>query len=248
MKAIWEQTLKIRAYDVDFSNRLKASALFHYMQEVASVHAEDLNVGYNELLHAGLFWVLSWIKIELAEYPQFGDVVHVSTWPKCKYKLYSMRDFLFFHETGETFCRATTAWLLIDAKSKRVTSLKKLPLEVPYQKDKSALAAFPEKLSATRAMEIVSHKQSYYTDIDVNQHVNNARYVEYLLDCYPQEFHREQHINTLTIAFLSEMKYGEQLEIKRDTHFTKEEGHFVEALNTTNGKPVFQALIEWIPR
>ena len=68
MKPIWETTLKIRAFDVDANNRLKVSTIFDYFQDAASNHAEELKVGYTDLISKGYFWVLSWVKLEIINY------------------------------------------------------------------------------------------------------------------------------------------------------------------------------------
>ena len=56
MQTFWEDNLKVRAYDVDFKNKLKVSSIFNYMQDAASSHADNLNVGYKQLLKEELFW------------------------------------------------------------------------------------------------------------------------------------------------------------------------------------------------
>ena len=64
MNPIWETALKIRAFDVDANNRLKVSTIFDYFQDAASNDAERRNFGYEVFIPMGLFWVLSWMKIE----------------------------------------------------------------------------------------------------------------------------------------------------------------------------------------
>lgn len=103
MNSHWEEILKVRSYDVDSNNRLKISSFFNYMQDAASMHAENLNVGWQALQREGLLWVLSWIKIEFENYPKFEDTVKIKTWPKGKHKLYALRDFILYNEKNEIY-------------------------------------------------------------------------------------------------------------------------------------------------
>ena len=44
-----------------------------------------------------------------------------------------------------------------------------------------------------------------YSDLDLNNHVNNASYVRWMLDSYPIEFHRRHRIHSLLVNFLAEV-------------------------------------------
>ena len=145
MKPFWETSLKIRAFDVDENNRLKVSTIFDYFQDAASLHADNLKVGYDDLIPKGFFWVLSWAKFEFYNYPKFKDEVKIQTWGKKQYKLYSMRDFVLYNCNEDITCQGTTAWLLLDAKTMRPKILTSLFPDVKLVEDKNALDELPGK-------------------------------------------------------------------------------------------------------
>ena len=245
MQSFLEETHKVRTYDVDFNNRLKVSSTFNYMQDIAAAHADSLNFGYKDLQVAGLFWVLSWVKIQFEDYPKYEDVFKIKTWAKGKYKLYALRDFLLSNEKQEIFCKATTAWLLINAGTKRISDLKNLPAYRPTQENEHALKDLPSKFSFENKKELVFNKHVGYSNIDINQHVNNEKYIEFILDCYNEEFHLQNQIKTMTVSFLSETKYDDWLEIYLNKDTANKNNHFIEGVNQKNQKTVFQSLIEW---
>jgi acyl-ACP thioesterase len=246
MKSFYEETYKVSTYDADFKSQLKVNSIFNFMQEMASEHAKDLGVGWVDLLDTGLFWALSWVKIEFLSYPKFDEKIKIKTWPKGKYRLYALRDFLIRDENDNIFCRAATAWLLVNAKSKRVNDLKNLPADIPYLTDEHALTDLPGKITLENKKEKIFKKHVLYTDIDMNLHVNNEKYIEFILNCYSQDQYRQKNIKSLQVSFLSETKYGDDLEINVNNIPAENETQFVEALNlNNNNKQVFNALIEW---
>ncbi len=245
MQTFLEETHKVRTYDVDFNNRLKVSSIFNYMQDIASSHADSLNFGYKDLKDAGLFWVLSWVKVQFDNYPKFEDTFTIKTWAKGKYKLYALRDFLLSNEKNEILCKATTAWLLINAGNKRISDLKNLPAYRPTTENDHALTDLPSKFTEENKKETVFNKHIGYSNIDINQHVNNEKYVEFILDCYTEEYHIQNQIKTITLSFLSETKYDDWLEIYLTKNSSDKNVHFIEGINQKNQKPVFQSLIEW---
>ena len=242
MKSLWDATLKIRAFDVDANNRLKVSTIFDYFQDAASNHAEELKVGYTELIPKGFFWVLSWVRLEIISYPKFMEDVKIQTWGKKQYKLYSMRHFFMMDIHDNVLCKATTAWLFLDAKSLRPKIMPQLFPDVIFLEEKSAVDELPDKFQNIPHTEIIFSKKINYSDIDLNKHVNNAKYVEFLNDCYDDEYHNSHHLKALIASFLSEAKFGDTLQISKGI---KDKTHFIIAKNSNTNKTVFQALAEW---
>ncbi|RPI30284.1 MAG: hypothetical protein EHM70_14295, partial [Chloroflexota bacterium] len=163
MVSVSRSTLVVPPHEIDIANRLKASALFHFIQGAAAAHAEALQLEYESLRAAGLFWVLSWVRLEVETYPQLRDSISIETWPQSRYKLFSLRDFLFIDNQQHIFARARTAWLLVYAAAKRITSLDRLPRPVPYQEDRRAMDTFPQKIPPAERAETIYEKRIGYT-------------------------------------------------------------------------------------
>jgi acyl-ACP thioesterase len=245
LDSFFEQSKLVNAYDVDINNRLKINTLFNYLQDVASMHADSLNLGFNDLIVNNLGWVLSWAKVQIDENPEFGATIKIRTWPKCRYKLFSLREFIVYNDSGKVLYRVSTAWLLINVKTKRITDIKNLPQQIYYQPDQYAINEFPEKITSDKVKEILFFKKIRYTDLDINQHVNNTQYIELILDCYSAEYHKNNHLQSLTVSFISESFYDDDLEIRFVPKGSKEKFDVVEGINQKTSKQVFQALVEW---
>jgi len=52
-----------------------------------------------------------------------------------------------------------------------------------------------------------------YSDIDLNRHVNNARYADWFCDCFPMEHHRDWHLKEVLIHYDRELVPGETAEL-----------------------------------
>jgi medium-chain acyl-[acyl-carrier-protein] hydrolase len=245
MNPIWENTFKITAFDVDANNRLRINRIFDYFQDAASNDAERLGFGYKDFVPQGLFWVLSWVKIELLDYPKFVDETKIQTWGKKQHKLYSMRDFLMFNSKDEIIIRGTSAWLLLDSKSLRPKILTQLFPQFKMLDTKDALPDLPQKINSVKEMEMVYIKKIRYSDIDLNQHTNNAKYVELLLDCFDYNFHKNHCIKSLIISFSAETRFGEEIELYKGNLNPNAPSHYIEAKNKINSNSVFNAAVEW---
>jgi acyl-ACP thioesterase len=242
LDSFFERSKLVNAYDVDINNRLKLNTLFNFLQDVASSHADSLNLGYTDLIAHDLGWVLSWAKVKIEEYPDFGKTIKIRTWPKCRYKLFSMRDFLIYDSSGKILFSVSTAWLLINVKTKRITDIKNLPQAIYYQPEQSALNDLPERITSANEKEVKFSKTIRYSDLDINRHVNNTRYIELALDCYSPEWHKKNLLNGLTVSFMSESFDGDELEIRLGFNGKLD---VIEAVNKKSAKQVFQSLVDW---
>ncbi len=243
MIAIWEESFKIHTYEVDLHNRLKVSSIFNFMQEAAGSHANNLKIGYEELLKEGLFWVLSRIRIELLELPGFGEEIKILTWPKGTNKLFALRDFLIYNSHEEILGKATTAWLIIDRKTKRPQKIEPFAERFVSIEDKHALEVVPAKIAVPRNKELIYEKKVGYTEIDVNDHVNNARYVEWIMDSFPKDVYEKNRLDLIQVNFLSESRLGEEIEIFMAD--ISPAYYYTEGISKNTNAKVFQATTRW---
>ena len=245
MQTIWQEDVFVKSYDVDFKNRLKISQLFNYMQEAAGNHAEHLGWGYRDIVGNNLIWVLSRVKVRMDEYPTWGSTIKVETWPKDTYRLFATRDFIFRNESGGQIGAATTVWLLLDINTmrpQRVQNVQELYLE---NKDRHGLNETLEKLSCEGTLIKTFERTVSYNDIDINCHVNNARYVDWLQECFPAETLSDRHISSLQLNYLSEAKSDEIILISMYADMNKS-CYFLEGTNKASGSGVFQARLELV--
>ncbi len=244
MNEFYETKRIIQAHEVDFTNRLKIDSLFILLQDTAASHADILNLGYKSLIEYNFAWVLSWAKVEIENPPNFGDEIRIKTWPKKKYKLYSLRDF-YIYNNEQIVCKATTAWLPINMKSKRIIDTSDLPAPINYQENESAINELPNKITEQNDSEFIFNKKMRYTDIDLNQHVNNIKYIELVMDSFSKEQYEKSRLKSIAINFVSECKYDDEVEIYR-SKVASSESSIIEGVNKENSKVVFQARLNWM--
>lgn len=84
-----------------------------------------------------------------------------------------------------------------------------------------------------------------YTDLDMYLHVNNARYIDWVLNLFPEDMHRNFSISSFLIEFLSEVKYSE--EIRLFASINPDES-LVKGIRAGDGKTIFKAKVLWKKR
>jgi acyl-ACP thioesterase len=239
---VWTEPLRICSYDVDATRRATSPTLCRYFLEAAWNHAEALGLGFTHLRSQGKFWVLARLLCEVQEYPRWGSQAKLRTWPRGINSAFALRDFELHNETGTRLAAGSSAWLVLDAVSKRPQRLHKLLPSLAALDGKTALRRDPEKLIDNETWDNVLPVAVRYTDIDVNQHVNSSRYISWMLDAYPAGFHRQHWLRVLEVNYLSETLEGEQLHIRTRQI---EAAAYAHSLIKTSGSEVCRARLEW---
>lgn len=239
---VWTEQIKICSYDLDFTHRATSATLCRYFLEAAWNHAEALGVGFTELERQSKFWVLSRLLLEVQHYPVWGSAVTLRTWPRGAKSLFAMRDFEIADGAGTPIAAGSSAWLVLDAASKRPQRLNKLMPDLVDLDGRAALGRDPEKLAEDGTWGEVYSATVRYTDIDVNRHVNSGRYIGWILDAYPFEFHREHCVRVLEVNYLSETLDSQMLSVR-----TRQTGPavFCHSLTKASGGEVCRARLEW---
>ncbi|MDP4289790.1 MAG: thioesterase [Bacteroidota bacterium] len=244
MNATWKEHYKLHTFDVDLTNRVKISSIFNFMQESASNSANSLGFGYDQLIEEQLFWVLSRAKIEFLSIPSLGDEILIETWPRGIDKLFALRDFLIYDGKNSLIAKATTSWLMIDHKTKRPLRTDSMLQKIPQFETKNAIEEICGKIVPCPNTELIHEARVNYVDIDINQHLNNVKYIEYILNCFPIDNYKSRRINRLQVNFLCESKYNDTLRLFKGNINEEKGDYYIEGINQ-NEQKVFQASIGW---
>jgi medium-chain acyl-[acyl-carrier-protein] hydrolase len=239
---VWTEPLRIRSYDVDFTRRATSASLCRYFLEAAWNHAEALGVGFGDLARQGKFWVLSRLRMEVHQSPVWGSATTLRTWPRAPRSLFAMRDFEIADAGGTPIVAGSSAWLVIDAASKRPQRLSTLLSGLDGLYGNAALGRDPEKLERCEDWDHAFSVQVRYADIDVNRHVNSGLYIDWMLDAYPLAFHGQHSLRALEVNFLGETIEGDVLSVR-----TRQAGAAVycHSLTKSGGSETCRARLEW---
>lgn len=230
------------SYDIAPNGQLSLPSLMRYLQQAAHQHATDLNVGFHHLKEQNIFWVLSGFTIQTNQLPGFDETFMVETWPRENNRLFSMRDFLVYYN-NLVVARATSAWLMVDLNSKRPVRPDHLLAGIDFLPERKAFKEEPLLTMAINRIHQPQLREIGFSDLDINRHVNNTRYVEWVLDAIHRASNQNRKIVRLSIQFSSEFVEGETASIYM------QEGSCEKVLNIEivheNGRTGVKAAVEF---
>ena len=241
-QVIWTQRYDVNTIVLDSRKQLGLVGLLNILQDTAWLHARHLGWGYEDLIDQGTIWVLGRQKLAMQAWPQWGDTVTVRTWPRGATGALAMRDFEIL--VGDTrLGECTTSWLILDMATRRPKKLDRAKFEEHSRKD-GVLAMEAGKVSLRADLRASETFRVHLSDLDVNGHVNNTRYAQWILDSLSAEEFEAHEVAGYEINFLSETRVGDTVVIARDG--LGPEGAQFQGMR--DGKAVFVARLGVRPR
>ena len=213
MKVLKEK-FRIKSYETDIHACMKPYSFMLNAQEMANRHADFLGFGYNDLQTKGITWVLSRVRVVFNRIPKWNEEVSMETWHKGNDRLFGIRDFRMDTLLGESLAIATSSWLIISTTSRRVQRIDQyLGEDHPGVNNVDAIETPATKLVSPTQMNFAKRRRVEFSDIDINNHTNNAKYIEWAFDCIDQQLSCLMEVKEFTINFNSESRIGEEIDL-----------------------------------
>ena len=238
---IWRSTFPVASYLVNAEKQLSLHGLISLVQEMAWSHAGHLGFGFAEVRARGDSWILARQRIEIQRWPEWEDQLTVVTWLRPPGAVIVTRDFEFYLGS-EKVGHACAHWLTISHATRR-------PTRIPFPDDRSLfrqdahLPIDPEKLKPESETQLLTSYQVRYSDLDMNSHVNNTRFAQWVLDSLPLSSHSKYEVKNYQINFLAEARPGDKVEIWGPSSFGSARLGF-QGRRAENGELLFLTQIE----
>lgn len=198
--------------EADFTGKWRPGDVFRTMQRAAEIHANELGWGYNVLKEKNIAWVLTRTQLQMETYPKVWDEITVATWTGLIKHSVFPRYFEFRAADGTVLGRAVTLWVLLDLKERCMVSADKAQIEVPADAGHEPALPFPAAPRELKDIEpLLIGKLPVYMDFDINGHVNNTRYIDWLCDLFATERYKDHFIRELTVNYAGEIMPGTEL-------------------------------------
>jgi acyl-ACP thioesterase len=207
---IYSAAYRLHTNYVDGRKKLSLPGLFIFLQEIAWEHATLRGFGYDHLKAQGQFWVLAKVKVLLYAYPQWNDELHIDTWSKEPEILTAYRDFEGYDTQRRHLFSATSAWHILSEVAHRPQRVDALKQSFLIPENKHAIAEKLNKIPAPAMTPPEALKTVLWSDIDVNMHVNNSRYVQWVIDSFPLDFISTHQVTGIEVNFLQQAVAGDQ--------------------------------------
>lgn len=205
----------LSSQDVDCHYRIRPSTLLGFLQDAAGGAAAQFHATREEMVQKyNLFWVVARVRYRLTAPIPWGQTLTIQTWHRGSDKALMYRDYLLTVD-GKEVGRATTVWVLCNLTTRKLERFSDFP---EFEGTDGGELCWDTKLPPLRlpaGMETVERRLMHFSEMDVNGHINNTRYADFICDVLGDKLSSpDRYVSELHINYLAECKPGETLDIQ----------------------------------
>ncbi|WP_320008669.1 acyl-ACP thioesterase domain-containing protein [Maridesulfovibrio sp.] len=230
----------VPAYETGPDDRMHCHWLMNHMQEAATLHADTLGIGVNDLAKSGQMWVLTSMRIGIEELPRREEEFELTTWSRGVKRLRAFREFSGCDANGRERIRASSEWMVLDEATRKPIVIN--PDFNFYAQDKCVFQNAMKRLRPGTPEKEIRTLTVGYSSLDANGHVNNAEYLRWSFDGLRPMGLDQNEIKSIRIAFLSEVFEGNIIKLMSCN--CSDDGFELIGFNETENRAAFALKIE----
>ncbi|TGE33663.1 acyl-ACP thioesterase domain-containing protein [Desulfosporosinus sp. Sb-LF] len=209
---------EVHYHEVNPQEKATPLTILYYLEDAAISHSESVGYGVGRLRSEQRAWILNRWHLQIDQYPTYGEMVIIETWPSNFERFYATREFLIKNYREEVIGRATSLWIFMNTETKRPLRIG-LEFRDAYGLDPVRAIEDPfDQLQAISKGGGVSEEEQIFlvrrSDIDTNGHVNNANYLQWMLEVIPENIYQQNQLISLKIIYKKETTYGSTIRSK----------------------------------
>lgn len=243
-RRIFQRKIKILASDADAYQRLRLSTLMRFLQEISIAHTEALGCTKEKTLDRGFLWVITGIRFEMLRPVLYDEEIVLVTWSGETRHVLFPRYFRIFDQNGDMILNGSSIWLLIDGRKRSFLFPARYGIEIPGISFENEMT-LPEELSRIKESEGLNirekNREACYSDLDLNGHVNNTRYLDWIDDLHSPVWHKAHIPEVVQINFRKEIRPETSVRILYEDD---ERNHLLKAEGEVEGNTAFSAIIK----
>ncbi len=191
---------------------LKYPDLCNLLQLTAAEHAELGGISFTDMQAHHQAWVLSRMRIEIDKMPRWKDKIYLKTWIVSLENSRSIRA-MEVYLNGEKIIGVESYWAVFNTQSRRPENL--ILAHEHFEKFEQLRGTqLPfAKIDSPKDSKIVGTRTVQWSDLDIVNHANNVKYLEWCLDTVSDQFSKSEGIAVLEMNFLNELNLHDKVEI-----------------------------------
>lgn len=206
------ERFEVLFYHLDRNGKASIRSIMNFMQAAANRHGKILGTSLEDFSEKSFTWVFSRFHIRMDKYPGHYDKISIDTWRSESNKCFAFREFQVYDGASNLLGAATASSVLMDRETRKPTDI---PSFIKEQFAPEFGRAVYDDFKAIQTFDEPQNSKSFHvrlSDIDLNHHVNNASYIDWIFESVSEEVLMNYSIKSCEIGYKAEAFYGETIE------------------------------------
>lgn len=209
---IYSQEIEFPFYFANLTGDMRLSSLIDAMLLISEKQLHESDSDSSEMVQRGLGWVVVQYHMDIKKMPTLGQKLKVSTRATSYNKYFFYRDFWIDDSDGNRMVELSSAFVIIDVKARKMVSAAEQLTDMFGAEEITKIKRFA-RLRAPEDYDIKTNQHIGYYNIDVNRHVNNSYYFDWMVDSLGIDFVEKHRAKSMDIKYDKELNIHSEPEI-----------------------------------
>ncbi|MBY5034966.1 acyl-[acyl-carrier-protein] thioesterase [Streptococcus gallolyticus] len=224
---------------VDVKREVKLPHLILRCLEISGRQSSSLGRSDRYIFETyGLVWVVTDYEFTIHRLPHYGETVTIATEALSHNKFFCYRKFFIYDAEGDLLMDILCYFVLLGLESRKLSPVPE-DLVAPFESEMVKKVQRAPKLPVLEDLASQEYRIRYF-DIDMNGHVNNSKYLEWMFDVLDYDFLLYHVPKRLQLKYIKEVAPGGMI----DSQY-RLDGLTSQHAIVSEGELRAQAQIEW---
>lgn len=220
-KYYYDKEFELRYFEMNKFGVASPTTILTLLEETAADHCFSINYSLYQLREKNIGWVLISGFMQMERYPKYKEKITIRTWLSEYTSIKGIRENIIYDEQNNIIGRAKGLWIFFDIERRRPTEIfSDIKDRWSLYNEESIDCDISKKIPVIEDYDYeIKFKVNRY-DTDMNKHVNNIRYLQWVVESIPEEITDNYYLYAIDGRFIAEAQLGQTIVslVKNDTN------------------------------
>lgn len=212
IKNHFDKQFELRYFEMNEFGVASPTTILTLLEETAAEHCYSINHSLYQLAEQNIGWVLISGLMQMERYPSYKEKITIRTWLSKYSTIKGFRENIIYDEQNNIIGRAKGLWIFFDIIKRRpVQIFDDIISKWSFCNEESIDYNISKKIKAVENSDYeLDFKVNRY-DTDIIKHVNNIRYLQWVVESIPEEIINNYYLYSIDGRFIAEAHYGQTI-------------------------------------
>ena len=212
MKNYFEKEYQLRYFEMNKFGEASLTTMLTLLEETAADHCYSIDHGLYDLEKQNIGWVLLSGFMQFDRIPVYKENIIIRTWLSGYSAIKGFRENIIYDEQRNVIGRSKGLWVFFDIKRRRPSRIfDDIMQKWSFDKEECSTHDITKKIDPIEQATFIKEFTVSRFDVDTNQHVNNIRYLQWMIESIPDEIIDNYRLHSIDGRFIAESQYGDKI-------------------------------------
>lgn len=208
----FDKQFELRYFEMNKLGVATPTIILALLEETAADHCYSIDHSLFDLVKKNVGWVLVSGVLQIDRYPDYKEKITIRTWLSSYSSIKGYRENIIFDEKQQIIGRARGLWVFFDIEKRKPIPIFKDIKEKWRFYDKECINKnIKKKIEPINFLDDAKQFKVNRFDMDMNKHVNNIRYLQWVIESIPEAIVDNYYLHEIDGRFIDEAQYGDTI-------------------------------------